>query len=178
MSIRLNTAIILSFFLHLIFINFVKYGNPNYQIKSDLFNNKIALNFSFSEKKQLNNAKYSKNHLEKNSILKKTNKISKNIDNKSKIIPNITDYQLVGKKITPNYPKRSLKLGQEGVVYLKILVSDNGLPEEIIFTQKSQYNLLNEEALDAVSRWKFKPIMINGFKSKIWVSVPIEFKIS
>ena len=78
----------------------------------------------------------------------------------------------------PNYPRRALKLHQEGIIYLKILVSDKGLPEKIIFTQKSKYNLLNKAALEAVSKWKFQPMITNGHKSKMWVNVPIEFKIS
>ena len=60
---------------------------------------------------------------------------------------------------------------------MKILVSDQGLPEEIIFTQKSKYKLLNDAALEAVSQWKFQPMIINGKKSQMWVNIPIEFKI-
>ena len=93
-------------------------------------------------------------------------------------IPNVNNFNVVGTKVMPNYPRRALKLHQEGIIYLKILVSDKGLPEKIIFTQKSKYNLLNKAALEAVSKWKFQPMITNGHKSKMWVNVPIEFKIS
>jgi TonB family protein len=182
LSTRLNIAIILSLFLHLIFINLARQDKIDYQVKSDLFNNKIALNFSFLEEKQVQKTNYSKKQLDKAKILQKAKtkptNIKQELKKKSKNIPNITNYQLVGKKIIPNYPARSLKLGQEGIIYLKILVSDNGYPEEIIFTQKSQYDLLNQAALDAVSKWRFQPIIIDGNKSKMWINVPIEFKIS
>ena len=49
-----------------------------------------------------------------------------------------------GNKEMPIYPKRSLKLGQEGVVYLKILISESGVSEQIEFLKKSQYPLLNK----------------------------------
>lgn len=182
---RLHIAVIFSLILHLIFINLLNQKDSNYQLQSNLFANKISLNFSLSEKisekitKNLDKVPiYDQKHIKKTNLSQKSQKITTNDSNKQKNIPNISNYQLTGEKITPNYPKRSIKLGQEGVIYLKILVSNQGLPEKIIFTQKSKYNLLNKAALEAVSQWKFQPVIINGQKSKMWVNVPIEFKIS
>jgi len=183
-SKRTYIAIILSLFLHIILIYFINQNKSQNYLKNDLFANKILLNFSLTEeisKKIIKNQIEEKINQKKDitaqkQILKKDN-ISQNIVKKDKIIPNIADYQLLGKKIMPNYPRRSLKLGQEGVIHLKILVSDQGLPEEVIFTQKSQYKLLNDAALEAVLQWKFQPMIINGKKSQMWVNVPIEFKI-
>ena len=172
-SKRTYIAIILSLFLHIILIYFINQNKSQNYLKNDLFANKILLNFSLTEEIS---KKIIKNQIEEKINQKKDN-ISQNIVKKDKIIPNIADYQLLGKKIMPNYPRRSLKLGQEGVIHLKILVSDQGLPEEVIFTQKSQYKLLNDAALEAVLQWKFQPMIINGKKSQMWVNVPIEFKI-
>ena len=183
-SKRTYIAIILSLFLHIILIYFINQNKSQNHLKNDLFANKILLNFSLIEeisKKIIETHTEEKNNQKKDitaqkQILKKDN-ISQNITKKDDIIPNIADYQLLGEKITPNYPRRSLKLGQEGIIHLKILVSDQGLPEEIIFTQKSKYKLLNDAALEAVLQWKFQPMIINGKKSQMWVNVPIEFKI-
>jgi len=153
-------------------------------MKHDLLSNKIAINFSNLSEKFL--PKMSENNISKKVLQKKEiensnlsdDSISQNLEKNREVIPIFSDFEVTGQKIMPNYPKRALKLQQDGVVYLRILVSNDGLPEEIIFTQKSQYNSLNKAALNAVSQWKFQPMIINGHKSKMWVNVPIEFKIS
>lgn len=89
-----------------------------------------------------------------------------------------SEFKLNGMRVAPQYPKRALRLKQEGVVYLRILISELGVTEKIIFAQKSQYALLNKAALKAVSQWKFQPSIIDGVATKTWIEVPVEFKIT
>jgi protein TonB len=183
LSRRIHVAIFFSLFLHLIFISFISQDKKSAYLSNDLFSNKITLNFSNLSEKLLpkNKAKEvvsKKDKTEDLDSLQKSKLIFTKTISKHEEIPSVNNFNVVGTKIMPNYPRRALKLHQEGVIYLKILVSDKGLPEKIIFTQKSKYNLLNKAALDAVSKWKFQPMITNGHKSKMWVNVPIEFKIS
>lgn len=185
-SNRLYIAIFSSILLHLLAVIFTNYNNVNYHLPNDLFNNKISINFSkiintnnINELKDIKEPDIiAKNKVEtitqSEVIAKNTRDISKN----KKEIPYFDNFEIDGQKIMPQYPKRALKKGWQGVVYLKILVSDDGFPEQVIFSKKSQYNLLNQAALNAVLQWKFKAANINGQKSKMWIEVPIEFKIS
>jgi len=156
------------------------------------FNNSlIASNIGSNLSISLTNISSYSNITHKNeNINKKNNKIkktklssSKNINNSSNVIDNENiayskNFSTIGNKEMPIYPKRALKLGQEGVVYLKILISESGVSEQIEFLKKSQYPLLNKSAINAVKKWQFKPVIIGGKAVKSWVEVPIEFKIS
>lgn len=179
----MNVAIFFSLFLHLIFISFISQNKQSAYLSNDLFCNKITLNFSNLSEKLLPKNKETKvaskkNKVEDLDLLQKSKLVFTKTASNHEEIPNVNNFNVVGTKVMPNYPRRALKLHQEGIIYLKILVSDKGLPEKIIFTQKSKYNLLNKAALEAVSKWKFQPMITNGHKSKMWVNVPIEFKIS
>ena len=151
----------------------------------------IASNIGSNLSISLANISSYSNIVQKNdNINKKINNIKKtklsssaNNDNSSNVIDNENivyskNFSTIGNKEMPIYPKRSLKLGQEGIVYLKILISESGVSEQIEFLKKSQYPLLNKSAINAVKKWQFKPVIIGGKAVKSWVEVPIEFKIS
>ena len=151
----------------------------------------IASNIGSNLSISLANISSYSNIVQKNdNINKKINNIKKtklsssaNNDNSSNVIDNENivyskNFSTIGNKEMPIYPKRSLKLGQEGIVYLKILISESGVSEQIEFLKKSQYPLLNKSAINAVKKWQFKPVIIGGKAVKSWVEVPIELKIS
>ena len=154
-------------------------------ITSSFIASNIGSNLSIS---LANISSYSKiaqtnNNKNNNKIKKTILASSKNGNNSSNVIDNENiayskNFSTIGNKEMPIYPKRSLKLGQEGVVYLKILISESGVSEQIEFLKKSQYPLLNKSAINAVKKWQFKPVIIGGKAVKSWVEVPIEFKIS
>ncbi|MAZ80400.1 MAG: hypothetical protein CMP18_01260 [Rickettsiales bacterium] len=154
-------------------------------INSSFIASNIGSNLSIS---LANISSYSKiaqtnNNKNNNKIKKTILASSKNGNNSSNVIDNENiayskNFSTIGNKEMPIYPKRSLKLGQEGVVYLKILISESGVSEQIEFLKKSQYPLLNKSAINAVKKWQFKPVIIGGKAVKSWVEVPIEFKIS
>jgi protein TonB len=90
----------------------------------------------------------------------------------------VVEYQTIrGQRIKPKYPKRALRMGQQGVVWLRVLVDENGERQEIKLHKPSRYALLNQAALNAVKKWKFAPHLINGHAKQSWVEIPIEFKI-
>lgn len=93
------------------------------------------------------------------------------------LIPVISEKNLKGRRIQPNYPKRALRMHQEGTVWLHVLISETGARQNIKVHQASQYALLNQAAIKAVKKWTFAPNVINGKATKSWVEIPIEFKI-
>jgi protein TonB len=77
----------------------------------------------------------------------------------------------------PVYPPRCLRSGSEGVVKIRVLVGEDGSPQEITLAKSSGDSALDEAALTAVRDWIFVPAMRNGLPVRSWAIVPIEFKI-
>jgi periplasmic protein TonB len=92
-------------------------------------------------------------------------------------IPVISDAGITGRRVQPDYPKRALRMRQEGVVWLHVLIAEDGKRQEIKLYKPSQYALLNEAALEAVKKWTFDPNIVNGRPVQSWVEIPVEFKI-
>jgi protein TonB len=91
-------------------------------------------------------------------------------------MPTIARVELVSMK-PPVYPPRCLRSGIEGVVKVRVLVGENGRPQEVSLAKSSGESLLDEAALQAVKDWVFKPAMRNGVPARAWAVVPIEFKL-
>ncbi|MCJ7451091.1 MAG: energy transducer TonB [Steroidobacteraceae bacterium] len=77
----------------------------------------------------------------------------------------------------PIYPPRCLRSGAEGVVKVRVLVGEDGSPQEVTLAKSSGDSALDESALMAVRDWIFVPAMRNGLPVRSWAVVPIEFKI-
>ena len=77
----------------------------------------------------------------------------------------------------PIYPPRCLRSGTEGVVKVRVLVGEDGSPQEITLANSSGDSALDEAALTAVRDWIFVPAMRNGLPVRSWAVVPIEFKM-
>ena len=93
------------------------------------------------------------------------------------IIPVVSEARLKGRRVKPKYPKRSLRMRQEGIVLLHVLISKTGAQQEIKLHKPSRYALLNQAAVKAVKKWTFDPNIVNGQAIQSWVEIPIEFKI-
>jgi periplasmic protein TonB len=90
--------------------------------------------------------------------------------------PTIARVELVSMK-PPVYPPRCLRMGLEGVVKVRVLVGEDGRPQEVSLAKSSGESLLDEAALQAVKDWVFKPATRNGVPARAWAVVPIEFKL-
>lgn len=81
------------------------------------------------------------------------------------------------RRFPPVYPRRSLELGQQGMVTLHAEVLPNGFPDELKVAESSGYRLLDMAALAAVKKWEFEPTTVNGSAVISWVRVPVHFVI-
>jgi periplasmic protein TonB len=78
----------------------------------------------------------------------------------------------------PIYPPRCLRMGTEGVVKVRVLVGEDGSPQEITLAKSSGDSALDEAAMTAIKDWVFVPAVRNGLPARAWTVVPIEFKLT
>jgi periplasmic protein TonB len=78
----------------------------------------------------------------------------------------------------PVYPPKCLRMGTEGIVKVRVLVGEDGAPQEITLAKSSGDSALDESALTAVEDWLFVPAMRDGLPVRAWAVVPIEFKLT
>jgi protein TonB len=77
----------------------------------------------------------------------------------------------------PEYPTISQRLGEEGRVLLRVLVSPEGRAEQIELKQGSGFTRLDLAALAAVRRWRFQAARQGSESLAAWVLVPITFHL-
>ena len=77
----------------------------------------------------------------------------------------------------PEYPVLSKRLGEEGKVILRVLVSAEGLPEQVEIRQTSGHARLDQAALGTVRRWRFTPARRGSERLAAWVLVPLSFQL-
>lgn len=75
----------------------------------------------------------------------------------------------------PTYPAISRRLGEQGKVVLRVFIDAEGSPQQIEIRQSSGYERLDQQALEAVRRWRFVPGKRNGVPEAMWNIVPINF---
>ena len=60
------------------------------------------------------------------------------------------------------YPKSALLRGQDGTVYLDVLIGPDGRAETVRIARSSGHEALDRAARDAVAAWHFRPAIENG----------------
>ncbi len=96
---------------------------------------------------------------------------------KKQAIPVVRDVNVKGRRVSPRYPAKAQRLKQEGVVLIRVLISESGKREDIKIYAPSKHAMLNRAALKAVKKWTFEPYIKNGKAVRSWVEIPIEFKL-
>ncbi len=81
----------------------------------------------------------------------------------------------VARVVKPAYPPLALQARVGGIVLLRVLVSEKGLPQEISVVREGRAGL-TEAAVRAVKEWTFQPAVKDGVPVKTWISVPIPFQ--
>lgn len=77
----------------------------------------------------------------------------------------------------PEYPRLSRRLGEAGLVVVRVYVDETGLPRSVQLAQSSGFARLDEAALAAVQRARFKPYSENGVPTAGWARIPIPFEL-
>ena len=79
---------------------------------------------------------------------------------------------------SPPYPPRARKLGLQGTVMLRVVVSPAGHPEQINILTSSGVSLLDETAINTVRQWTFAPARQGDHAVAGVVNVPIRFVLN
>lgn len=80
---------------------------------------------------------------------------------------------LVGNRVAPKYHPRALKLNQEGIVIIELILNPNGTKKSITIKKSSGFRLLDNSALEAIKdKWTFKPRSNTNI-----IEIPFQFKI-
>ncbi len=77
----------------------------------------------------------------------------------------------------PIYPAFARRMGIEGTVMLKVLVSREGHPLKIDVGKSSGHDLLDRTAVEAVKKWRFIAARQGDTPFEEWVNVPISFHL-
>lgn len=75
------------------------------------------------------------------------------------------------------YPHSARRRGWEGDVLLRVDVSASGKVLSVHIETSSGYGILDDTALQTVSKWRFRPASINGTPKADTVLVPIHFQL-
>lgn len=78
----------------------------------------------------------------------------------------------------PVYPAISRRLGETGIVVLRILIGEKGLPEQVLVQKSSGSANLDEAGRQAALRALFKPHMEDGKPVPVFALVPLNFQLS
>lgn len=77
----------------------------------------------------------------------------------------------------PNYPSISRRMGETGVVMLRVLIGEKGTAEQVVVQKSSGSNNLDEAGRQAVLRALFKPHLEDGKAIPVYALVPINFQL-
>ena len=75
------------------------------------------------------------------------------------------------------YPSRSIELGQQGEVMVRVRLEPDGAAAEIVLWRSSNFPLLDRAALTAVRGWHFLPALRDGRPVAAWVEIPVRFHL-
>ena len=77
----------------------------------------------------------------------------------------------------PAYPALAKRMGMEGTVMLKVLVSREGTALKVEVAHSSGYETLDKAAAEAVKNWRFVPARKGDASVAEWVQVPVAFHL-
>jgi protein TonB len=78
----------------------------------------------------------------------------------------------------PRYPAQARRRNQQGVVLLEVRLDARGEQRELTLLRSSGVPSLDQAALTAVSRWRFRAEMRDGQAVPSRVQIPIEFALT
>lgn len=77
----------------------------------------------------------------------------------------------------PQYPTLSTRLGEQGLVVVRVFIEANGTASQAEIHSSSGYDRLDQTALQTVLKWRYTPGKRNGVAEAMWFNVPIRFDL-
>jgi TonB family protein len=79
-------------------------------------------------------------------------------------------------KTEPTYPQSELARGDEADVYVRVWISPEGLPLQVVVFKSSDANF-NQAAAEAAMKWRFKAPTLKGKPVSTWITIPFRFRL-
>lgn len=77
----------------------------------------------------------------------------------------------------PVYPEASKRLGETGTVVVRALIDPAGHAQDVAVQRSSGHPRLDNAAVDAVRRARFRPYLDNGVAVPVRVTIPLNFEL-
>lgn len=78
---------------------------------------------------------------------------------------------------SPGYPLKARESDWEGVTVLKVLIKTNGKIGEVIILESSGYQILDQAAVKAIKKWRYRPALKDGIAVSKQIRVRIKFEL-
>ena len=84
--------------------------------------------------------------------------------------------KLLTKKIQPQYPREAREKKIEGTVRLHVIISKEGKVQQL--EAVSGDPILAKSAVEAVRKWEYKPVLLNGEPVEVDTTVDVIFSLN
>jgi len=79
-------------------------------------------------------------------------------------------------RVEPEYSEEARRAKWQGTVLLQVTVDENGVPQDIKVIRPLGMGL-DQNAVDAVQKWRFKPMLLNGKPVSVSANIEINFRL-
>ena len=79
-------------------------------------------------------------------------------------------------KPEPEYSEEARKAKWQGAVLLSMVVDENGVPQEIMVVRSIGLGL-DQKAIEAVKKWRFKPGVKDGKAVPVFANIEVNFRL-
>jgi TonB family protein len=79
-------------------------------------------------------------------------------------------------KIDPDYSEEARKAKYQGTVVLAIVVDEHGNPKDVRVVKPLGLGL-DQKAIEAVEKWRFRPGMKDGHPVKVAATIEVNFRL-
>ena len=95
--------------------------------------------------------------------------------------PIIADAKLnarYSKQFQPPYPSGLLRMGEEGMITVRVLVGTNGRAKQIELIDSPHDGFWTATKRHALKKWRFEPATKDGVRFESWITLKVRFQIN
>jgi periplasmic protein TonB len=81
------------------------------------------------------------------------------------------------RRVLPEYPRASMRAGEEGGTVVQVLVDESGSASDVKVARSSGFERLDDSAVSAVRQWKFAPAMKGTLAVATWGEMELRFNL-
>ncbi len=79
--------------------------------------------------------------------------------------------------IRPKYPEIAQEAGIEGTVIVQVFIDKKGRVKETLILKGVEHTGLNEAAIEAIRKTRFRPAKQRERAVGVWISIPVNFRL-